>query len=97
MYVVVRYPKTLKAARSFDFNIYAKQHSQKEKLIPYYEEQKARHFNCCVLLVDRKTAIAMHKVWHNYFINIGQTLTSKQSSKSFHGHHNPFKEEWEEE
>lgn len=97
MYVVVRYPKNLRTARSFDFNIYAKQHNQKEKLIPYYEEQKVRHFDCCVLLIDRKTAATMHKVWHNYFINIGQALTKKQSNKSFHGHHNPFEEEWEEE
>lgn len=97
MYVVVRYPKTFKAANSFDFHIYTKQHSQKEKLVSYYEEQKTRHCNCYVLLVDRKTAAAMHEVWHNYFTNIGKKLTHKQSSKSFHGHHNPFEEEWEEE
>lgn len=98
MYVIIKYPKNLRNACAYDFHIYTKQNTIKEKLLAYYEEQKNRHISCQVLIVERKTAIKMDKVWNNYFTNIGKKLTREQSIKSFYGHENVFEEEeWEEE
>lgn len=87
MYVVVRFPKSLEGARGFDFNIYAKQNSQKEKMVAYYEELKARHNNCYVVLTTRENAKMMKKVWHNYIgKNIGREIYRNEKIRSLLGH-----------
>ena len=64
IYVVVRYPKTMKREYSgAEFHIYTTQSSNKERMIAYYHEQKNRHSSCQVHLVTRETARNMRKKW----------------------------------
>jgi predicted cupin superfamily sugar epimerase len=87
MYVVVRFPKSLKGAKSYDFNIYAKTHSQKAKMMGYYEEQRARYTDCYVLLTTKENAEKMKRVWHNYVgNNIGSHLSRTEKVRSMLGH-----------
>jgi predicted cupin superfamily sugar epimerase len=87
MYVVVRFPKSLKGARSYDFNIYAKTHSQKAKMIGYYEEQRARYTDCYVLLTTKENAEKIKRVWHNYVgNNVGRHLSRAEKVRSMLGH-----------
>lgn len=87
MYVIVRFPKSLNGAKSFDFNIYSKQNSQKEKMVGYYEELKARHNNCYVILTTRENAKMMKKVWYNYISNnIGREIYRNDKIRSLLGH-----------
>ena len=86
MYVVVRFPKSFDGARGFDFHIYSKQNSQKEKMVAYYEELKARHDNCYVILTTRENAKKMDKVWHNYVSNIGREIYRNEKIRSLLGH-----------
>ena len=87
MYVVVKFPKNLKDAKSYDFNIYAKTNSQKAKMVDYYEEQKARHTDCYVLLTTKEKAEEIKRVWHNYVgNNIGRHLSRIEKVRSMLGH-----------
>lgn len=96
MYVVVRYPKNMKDTPAYGLNVYAKQHSQKDKMIPYLLEQQARHPACVVVLVKKETAELMRRTWASYHRNIGRNITRKYKIKTVEGHIN-YEEEWEEE
>lgn len=96
MYVVVRYPKNMKDSPKYGLNVYSKQHSQKEKMIPYLLEQQARHPNCVVVLVKKETAKLMQYTWTDYHRNIGRDITRKYKIKTVKGHVT-YEEEWEEE
>lgn len=63
IYAVVRYPKKIKYAEDYDFNIYSKQSSNKEKMQAYFEEISARYPNCYVHLVSREKAKQMKTKW----------------------------------
>lgn len=68
IYTVVCYPKDIKGARSFDFNIYSKQSSNYEKIKTYYKEIKSKHSSWAVVaLVPRDTAKAMKRSWIHHF------------------------------
>lgn len=67
IYAVVRYPKTFEGANVRQFNIYTKQTSNLAIMQAYYEEQKARHSDCNVVLVSRETAKQMQTIWRNHF------------------------------
>ena len=68
IYTVVSYPKDIKGARSFDFNIYSKQSSNYEKMETYCEEIKSKHSSWAVVaLVSRDTAKAMKRSWIHHF------------------------------
>jgi hypothetical protein len=87
MYVVVRFPKNLNGAKSFDLNVYTKTHSQKEKMIGYYEEQKARHTDCIVILTTKENAKMLKAVWYNYIgKNHGREKSRDDKMKSIFGH-----------
>lgn len=96
MYVVVRYPKDMKDTPAYGLNVYAKQHSQKNKMIPYLLEQQARHPTCVVVLVKKETAELMLRTWTNYHRNIGRNITRKHKRKTVEGHIS-YEEGWEEE
>ena len=64
IYAVVRYPKQIK--RSYlghEFHTYAKQTSNKQKMVEYYHEIKNRFPSMRVHLVTRETAKGMAKKW----------------------------------
>ena len=87
MYVIVRFPKSLKGARSFDFNIYTKTHSQKDRMLPYFEELKARYSDCHILLTTKEIAEKMKRVWHSYIgKNIGREISRAEKIRSILGH-----------
>ena len=68
IYTVVCYPKDLKGARNFDFNIYSKQSSNYEKMETYCEEIKSKHSSwAVVVLVPLDTAKAMKRSWTHHF------------------------------
>ena len=79
MYVVVRYS-------TYGFNIYTKTHSDKAKMVTYYEEQKTKHNDDIVILVTRDTAKVMEKVWYNIHRNYGKVLRRIDKIKSALGH-----------
>lgn len=97
MYVVVRYPKNMKDSPVYGLNVYAKQHSQREKMIPYLLEQQARHPDCVVVLVKKETAKLMRYTWVDYHRNIGRDITREDKIKTVKGHVGYEEEEWEEE
>ena len=96
MYVVVRYPKNMKDTPAYGLNVYTKQHSQKDKMIPYLLEQQSRHPACMVVLVKKETAELMRRAWANYHRNIGRNITRIHKRKTVEGHIS-YEEEWEEE
>lgn len=64
IWAVVRYPKKIRNAESFDFVIYSKQSSNVLVMKDYFEEQKNRHGEACwVHLVSREKAARMKQLW----------------------------------
>lgn len=64
IYVVVKYPKQIKRSHAgYEFHTYSKQSSNKQKMLEYFHEIKARHSSMRVHLVTRETATAMSKKW----------------------------------
>jgi hypothetical protein len=97
MFVVVTYPLNKKEKGCREFHIYTKQNSVKEKLVPYYELQKARlePYGYCVLIIDREVAKIMKNTWNeSYFANYGWRLTREARKASRAGHKNHDEEEW---
>ena len=66
IYAVIRYPTHKKAPDYMDFTIYTKQTSNKEKMVDYYKEIKAKYPSCTVHLVTREKAQEIKKKWHLY-------------------------------
>lgn len=96
MYVVVRYPKNMEDSPAYGLNVYAKQHSQKDRMISYLLEQQVRHPTCVVVLVRKETAELMRRTWTSYHRNIGRNITREHKRKTVEGHIS-YEEEWEEE
>ena len=64
IYAVVRYPKQIKRSYvGYEFHIYSKQSSNKQKMMEYYHEIKNRYPSMRVHLVTRETAGNMNKKW----------------------------------
>ena len=83
MYAVVRYPKAnATEAGKFAFNVYAKQHSDINKMIEYRDELAIKHPDCNLVVVKRETAKKMYSVWHNYMKNIGRELSREAIKRS---------------
>ena len=78
-YVVVNYSHS-------HFHIYTKQHSDKSKMIAYYEEQCKKHPSCKTLLITKAKAEVMKQVWHNIHANYGRSMTRSNKIKSILGH-----------
>lgn len=97
IYTVVCYPKNIKGARSFDFNIYSKQSSNYEKMKAYCEEIKNKHSSwAVVVLVSRDTAKAMKSSWiHHFdpFIDRRVKMNSEKMARRAHGHNNILEDE----
>lgn len=74
IYAVVAYPKHITlSTMNFDFNIYSKQSSNKEKMLDYYQEIKQRHgASCYVHLVNRESAKGMRKKWNQMLLERDQ-------------------------
>lgn len=66
IYAVVRYPKKIDRNDPFGVHIYSKTSSNLEKMIAYYEEQKARHIECNVALVTTRTAKMMKETYYHF-------------------------------
>lgn len=97
IYTVVSYPKDIKSARSFDFNIYSKQSSNYEKMETYCEEIKSKHSSwAVVVLVPRDTAKAMKRTWiHHFdpFIDRRIKMNNEKSTKRARGYDDILEDE----
>lgn len=76
IWVVVRYPQTVKPFHNTSFHIYAKSTSNKAKMIEYYKELKARHKETgdIIRLVPREEAERLHKAWRKYIKIVDSTI-----------------------
>ncbi len=83
IYAVVRYPKRIKINTDrTEFNIYQKQSSNKEKMMEYCQEIKARYEETCyVHLVSRERAKTMQKMWFAKLLDRDQAYLDAYNAK----------------
>ena len=68
IWVIVRYPQTVKPFHNTSFHIYSKSTSNKAKMIEYHKELIARHKDTgdIIRLVPREEAERLRKAWQKY-------------------------------